>query len=106
MRGQGEPLTDPNTDTREELLHHLEELTGTSFRSRDDVRHYVDEMRRQEFELLGRKGRAWRMVKQTALLATFSVAFLQFYFTDTLYQISTLHEVQVFVPVRAIPTKS
>ena len=105
-RGEAKPLTDPNIDNREELLRHLEELTGRSFHSRDDVRHYVDERRRQEFDLLARKGQLWRTVKQTALLATFSIAFLQFYFMDTMYQISTLQQVQVFVPVRAILTKS
>jgi hypothetical protein len=105
-RGEAKPLTDPNIDNREELLRHLEELTGRSFHSRDDVRHYVDEMRRQEFELLARKGHLWSTVKQSALLALFVVAFLQYYFVDTLYQISTLQQVQVFVPVRALLTKS
>jgi len=106
MRGKAKPLTDPNTNTREELLRHLEELTGRSFHSRDDVRHYVDETRRQEFELLARKGQMWSTFKQTALLALFVVAFLQYYLVDTLYQISTLEQVQVFVPVRAVFTKS
>ena len=106
MRGQGEPLSDPDTERREELLRHLEELTGRSFHSRDDVRRYVDEMRRQESELLARKGQLWSTVKQSALLAVFVVAFLQYYLVDTLYQISTLQQVQVFVPVRAVFTKS
>jgi len=106
MRGQGEPLSDPDTERREELLRHLEELTGRSFHSRDDVRRYVDEMRRQEFELLARKGQMWRTVKQSALLAVFVIAFLQYYLVDTLYQISTLQQVQVFVPVHAVFTKS
>ena len=106
MRGQGEPLSDPDTERREELLRHLEELTGRSFHSRDDVRRYVDEMRQQEFELLARKGQMWRTVKQSALLALFVVAFLQYYLVDTLVQISTLQQVQVFVPVRAVFTKS
>ena len=106
MRGQGEPLSDPDTERREELLRHLEELTGRSFHSRDDVRRYVDEMRQQEVEFLARKGQMWRTVKQSALLALFVVAFLQYYLVDTLVQISTLQQVQVFVPVRAVFTKS
>jgi len=105
-RGEAKPLTDPNTNNREELLRHLEELTGRSFHSRDDVRHYVDERRQQELELLVRKGQMWSTFKQTALLALFVIAFLQYYLVDTLYQISTLEQVQVFVPVRAVFTKS
>ena len=35
-------------ESREEILHHLEELTGHSFHTHDDVRRFVVEMEAQK----------------------------------------------------------
>jgi len=95
-------------DTREspeELIRQLEETTGRTFRSREDVRRFAEEYLRERQAQLDRISSRWRMVKQIALFASLALAFLQYYLVDTLYQIVSLRETTVFVPVRALQTK-
>jgi hypothetical protein len=92
-------------DSPEDLLRQLEETTGRVFRSREDVRRFAEESLRDRQAQLDRISSRWRMVKNVALLASLVLAFLQYYLLDTLYQIVSLRETTVFVPVRALQTK-
>ena len=95
-------------DTREspeELLRQLEETTGRTFRSKEDVRRFAEEFLKDRQSRLDRISNRWRMVKHVALFASLVLAFLQYYLVDALYQIVSLHETTVFVPVKAFQTK-
>ena len=92
-------------ESPDELLRQLEETTGRTFRSKEDVRRFAEEFLRDRQGQLDRISARWRVVKQLALFASLALAFLQYYLVDTLYQIVSLRETTVFVPVRALQTK-
>lgn len=88
-------------ESREELLHHLEEVTGHSFRTHDDVRRFVVEMETQKAAKQKRSASGWRAVKTTTLLILLSLSFVQYYLADALLQTVSLREMTFFVPVKA-----
>jgi hypothetical protein len=87
-------------ESREELLRHLEDLTGRSFRTRDDVRQYVGESKARGDSMVTGMATVWRTVKQTALLALLVLAFVQYYLIDVLKEMVSISGVTVFVPVK------
>ena len=88
-------------ESREELLQHLERLTGQSFHSREDVRAFVVAMEAQKAAKLERAASGWRAVKSTALLIFLVLSFVQYYLADSLLQTVSLREMTFFVPVKA-----
>ena len=85
---------------REKTLSHLEQLTGRSFRTRDDVRAYVNELAVEQAGRRFSRVVGWRMVKRSALGALFAMAAGQYYFVDMLNEMMSMNSVIVFVPVK------
>ena|SRR5436190_24341206 len=96
-RGKAQALP----ESREELLHHLEKLTGQSFHTHDDVRRFVVDMGAQKAAKQKRSAGGWRAVKTTTLLALLILSFVQYYLADSLLQTVSLREMTFFVPVKA-----
>ncbi|HYR35919.1 MAG TPA: hypothetical protein VEQ87_16630 [Burkholderiales bacterium] len=86
--------------SREELIRYLEQASGRSLRTREDVKAYVEEM-------AARKAadqpavRWWQRVKTITLIALAAFAFVQYYAMDVMTQIMALRENTFFVPVSA-----
>ena len=88
-------------ESREQLLHHLEELTGQSFHTRADVHKFVVAMDAQKAAKQKRSASGWHAVKTTTLFILLILSFVQFYLTDSLLQTVSLREMTFFVPVKA-----
>ena len=73
-------------ETREELVQHLEKLTGRTLRTREDIQAYVR-------EVSARKAtdqpsvRRWLNAKKITLIALLALSVLQYYILDVLLQI-------------------
>jgi len=91
---------EPLPESREEILAHLEQLTGRRFRTRVDVREFVAQMDVEKTGATQRSKSVWQTVKTATLLALLLLAFVQFYFTDALLQIASLRSNTFFVPVQ------
>ena len=91
---------EPLPESREEILAHLEQLTGRKFRTRIDVREFVAQMDVEKTGQTERSKSVWHTVKTVTLLALLLLAFVQFYFTDALLQIASLRSNTFFVPVQ------
>jgi hypothetical protein len=86
-------------ESREELLSHLEHLTGQTFRTHDDVRNFVAALDVEKTGEQERKKSTWSVIKSTTLLVLLIFAFVQFYLADALLQMMSLREMTFFVPV-------
>ena len=92
-------------ETREELVQHLEQLTGRSLRTREDIQAYVR-------EVAARKAadqpsvRRWLKVKKLALLVLLAFSVMQYYVLDVMLEIVSLPSTTFFVPARATLMKS
>ena len=93
-------------ESHEELVKHFEELTGRKFHTREDIRAYLEEVAAGQAAREAVLRRRWSMVKHMALYLSLALAFLQYYLVDALYQVVTLNQVTVFVPVKARDLKS
>jgi len=84
--------------SREELVQYLEQLSGRSIRTREDIKAYVDEMsaRRAADQP---SVRWWQKAKTITLVALAAFAFIQYYMLDVMVQIMALRENTFFVPV-------
>lgn len=80
-----------------ELLGYLEELTGKSLRSREDVRLYLSAQKKGERERR-RVDMAKRTVREAVLLLVLGVSVAQYLYVDLLLQAETLQRVIYFVP--------
>ena len=93
------------SESREELIRHLEKQSGRAIRTREDVREVLE-------EISARKAsddpsvQRWKAAKRVTLLVTLSAAFLQYYFMDVALQIMSLRELVHFPPVNARVLKS
>ena len=94
-------MPDENTASREEILSHLENLTGWIFRSREDVQKYMEQLATERKAIQARSVRAWRQVEQTALLLFMVLAFVQYYLVDVMHELMYLSSLTIFVPVTA-----
>lgn len=88
------------TESREELVSYLEELSGRELKTRADIRGYVDGLMAQVREAR-RIDRRRQTVKDTALLLALLAAFTQYHFLDINLQIARLPSTVVFIPVEA-----
>ena len=88
------------TESCEDLVSYLEELSGREFKTREDIRSYVDGLKAHVREA-GRIDRRRQTVKDTALLLALLAAFTQYHFLDINLQIARLPSTVVFVPVVA-----
>jgi hypothetical protein len=91
--------------TREELVQHLEKLTGRTLRTRADIQAYVR-------EVAARKAadqpsvRRWLKAKKVTLFALLAFSVMQYYILDVMLEIVSLRSTTYFVPVRSPLMKS
>jgi len=92
-------------ETREELVQHLEKLTGRTLRTREDIQAYVR-------EVSARKAtdqpsvRRWLNAKKITLIALLALSVLQYYILDVLLQIASMRAPTYFVPASTPKLKS
>lgn len=100
VQAPGKSASDRAPVSREDLVSYLEELAGREFRSRADIRLYIDELTRKDREA-NQVHRRRRVMKDTVLLLGLLTAFIQYHFLDINLQIARLPSTLVFVPVEA-----
>lgn len=92
-------------ETREELVRHLEKLTGRTLKTREDIQAYVR-------EVAARKAhdqpsvRRWLKAKQVTLGALFAFGVIQYYALDVMLEIVSLRATTFFIPASARVIKS
>ncbi len=91
-------------ESPEALLQYLEELTGASLGSREDIRQYLSKTKTQESERLKAqdKKRTWR---EAVLLVLLGLALGHYYYWGLQLEIGSLEKVFYFVPPIAAPAK-
>ena len=92
-------------ETREELVQHLEELTGRTLRTRADIESYVREVsaRKATDEPSVRR---WLKVKKFTLIGLLAFSAMQYYMFDVLLEIASMRSTTFFVPASAPVMKS
>lgn len=90
-------MSEPQAETREELLQYLEKLTGWTFRTRADVQAYVRELAERK-ATEERSGRGWLNAKQITFGALLVFGVLQYYMFDVLLDIASMRSTVFFVP--------
>lgn len=94
------PVANVPPETRDELIQHLERLTGRSLKTRDDIAAYVR-------EAATRKAtdqpsvRRWLQAKKVTLVALFTFGLLQYYLLDVMLEIASMRSTTFFVPASA-----
>ena len=91
--------------SREELLQHLEKISGRSIRTRADLEAYVNEVKAQVARP-SPAARRWAIVKHATLGVGLLIAVLQYYLIDIYVQVASLQGMQFFTPVAAPVRKS
>jgi len=92
-------------ETREELVQHLEKLTGRTLRTREDIQAYVR-------EVSARKAtdqpsvRRWLNAKRITLVALLAFGVVQYYILDVLLEIASMRTTTFFVPASTRMLKS
>jgi hypothetical protein len=90
-------MCEAQPETRNELVQHLETLTGRTLKTRQDVRSYVR-------EVSARKAtdappvRRWLKAKKITLIALLGFSVMQYYILDVLLEIVSLRTTTYFVP--------
>jgi hypothetical protein len=84
-------------ETREELVQHLEKLTGRTLRTREDIQSYVREVSTRK--VADQPGvRRWLQVKKVTLLALLAFGVMQYYILDVMLEIVSMRSTTFFVP--------
>jgi hypothetical protein len=98
-------VTETEPETREELVQHLEKLTGRTLRTRADIQAYVR-------EVAARKAaddpavRRWLTAKKITLIVLLGFGVMQYYILDVLLEIVSMPSTTFFVPASAPLLKS
>jgi hypothetical protein len=98
-------VSEKEPETREELVQHLEKLTGRTLKTREDIQAYVR-------EVSARKAaddpavRRWLKAKKITLLALLAFGVMQYYMLDVLLEIVSMRSNTFFVPARTPMQKS
>ena len=98
-------MTEAQPESREELVQHLEKLTGRTLRTREDIQAYVR-------EVAARKAadkpsvRRWLKLKKVTLVALLAFGIMQYYILDVMLEIVSMRSTTFFVPARAPVLKS
>jgi hypothetical protein len=91
--------------SREDLIQHLEKLTGRALKTREDIQAYVAEVasRKARDKLSVRR---WLKAKQVTLISLLGFGVIQYYVLDVLLEILSLHSTTFFVPASFQTLKS
>ncbi len=93
--GKRRPRPRAPAESTEELLTHLERVSGTRIRSREDIDAFLSGVARK-----ARERRAGGAFKNALLGALLVIAILQYYFIDVQLQILMQPSLTVFAPAR------
>jgi hypothetical protein len=93
--GQRRPGPPAPAESSEELLAHLERLSGTKIRTREDIHVFLGTVARKAAQR-----RASARGKNVLLGALLVIAILQYYFIDVQLQILSQPSLTVFLPAR------
>jgi hypothetical protein len=99
------PVPEQVPASREELVQHLEKLTGRSLKTREDIAAYVREVK-------ARKAadepsvRRWLKAKKVTLATLVAFGVIQYYVLDVMLEIVSMRSTTFFVPVRTPALKS
>jgi hypothetical protein len=98
-------VAEPVAETREELIQHLESLTGRTLKTREDIAAYVREVsaRRAADQPSVRR---WLKAKQVTLIALFAFGVVQYYILDVMLEIVSMRSPTFFVPASTRTLKS
>jgi hypothetical protein len=98
-------VSEPGPETREELVQHLEQLTGRTLRTRADIQAYVQQaaVRKATDQPSVRR---WLRIKKGTLFALLAFGVIQYYVLDVMLQIASLPTNTYFVPVKTPLLKS
>ncbi len=89
------PMSELERVSREELLRYLEQMSGRTIRTREDVETYVQQLKGSKAEEAS--ARRWQTAKTAVLLFLACAAALQYYLLDIMLQIASLPHVTFFV---------
>jgi hypothetical protein len=98
-------MSQPQPETREELIEHLEKLTGRTLRTRAEIQAYVREVsdRKATDEPSVRR---WLNAKRITLIALLAFGVVQYYVLDVLLEIVSMRTTTYFVPATTRMLKS
>jgi len=99
------PVAEPVPESREELIQHLEKLTGRTLKTRDDIAAYVREVQARtaaEQHSVQRRLKA----KKVTLIALFAFGVIQYYLLDVMLEIVSIRSSTFFVPASTLTLKS
>ena len=98
-------MSEGQPETREELVQHLETLTGRTLRTRADIQAYVREVSERKATDLP-SVRRWLRAKDITLVALLAFSVLQYYILDVLLEIASMRTTTFFVPASTRMLKS
>ena len=98
-------MTEALPESREELVQHLEKLTGRSLRTREDIQAYVREVAARK-AVHKPSVRRWLKLKKVTLAALLAFGIMQYYILDVMLEIVSMRSTTFFVPARAPVLKS
>jgi len=98
-------MSEAPPETRDELVQHLEKLTGRTLRTREDIQAYVREVSARK-ATEAPSVRRWLQFKKIALVALLAFGVIQYYILDVMLEIVSMPSTTFFVPVRTPMLKS
>jgi hypothetical protein len=100
-----QPMSEGPPETREELVQHLEKLTGRTLRTRAEIQAYVREVSERKATDLP-SVRRWLNAKRITLVALLAFGVVQYYILDVLLEIASMRTTTFFVPASTRMLKS
>lgn len=98
-------MADIPPESREELIQHLENLTGRSLKTREDIAAYVREVSARKAADQPSVQR-WLKVKKVTLIALLAFGVIQYYILDVMLEIVSMPSSTFFVPASTQTFKS
>jgi hypothetical protein len=99
------PVAEPVPESREELIQHLEKLTGRTLKTREDIATYVREVKSRT-ALDQPSVQRWLKAKKVTLIALFAFGVIQHYILDVMLEIVSIRSSTFFVPASTLTLKS
>jgi hypothetical protein len=99
------PVPEQVPASREELIQHLEKLTGRTLKTREDIAAYVREVKARKAADEPSVQR-WLKAKKVTLMALFAFGVIQYYILDVMLEIVSMRSTTFFVPASTRTVKS